>query len=312
MRWTIPIIALALSLSLAAEGHEPEEWAHGLHTLPVVAPGERGMVRLANRTRRSVNVVMHGVDDDGERSGPVSIRLGPLDARQISAAALETGERNDLDGSLGDGRGFWRLEIRARWDIDAFSFHRGSGGLLSALPAAETHPAPGVWERVTRASNGTPLFGFRNRSHRTPGRWTHLWVSMRIDGDVRHTHWVNPPAAELQPRVSGVWRGRWESHSGTGLNDRDDGQVEVKLIIRGGDVRANVTYHGVDGIGTVTSPEFSVADGRFEPSVTLRGTDGVDYRFAGKVQFGGEEQRGVVGYVRGLRFESVFYGDRRD
>ena len=142
MRCTIPIIAFALSLSLAAEGHEPEEWAHGLHTLPVVAPGERGIVRLANRTRRSVNVVMHGVDDDGERSGPVSIRLGPLDARQISAAALETGERADLDGALGDGRGVWRLEIRSRWDIEAFSFHRGSDGLLSALPAAETHEAP--------------------------------------------------------------------------------------------------------------------------------------------------------------------------
>ena len=71
----------------------------------------------------------------------------------------------------------------------------------------------------------------------------------------------------------------------------------------------SLTYSDVNGFGTVTSAAVMVTDGRFMPCGTVV-VEGEPITFTGASQFGGMNQRGVVGYVGGYQFRSVFYGDR--
>lgn len=91
---------------------------------------------------------------------------------------------------------------------------------------------------------------------------------------------------------------------------RDDGTAEIDVEIQGGAVEATLTYHDVDGFGSVpTDPAVVSATGHFAPGATVD-IQGVPTAFSGEGQFGGTDQRGVAGYINGPAFRSVFYGDR--
>ncbi len=127
-----------------------------------------------------------------------------------------------------------------------------------------------------------------------------------------------------QPQVSGTWSGRWSlrytaltSESGA-LDETDDGDARVNVTIAGSNVDAVLTYSGIDVPGlpsSISSDRASVSNGRFAPSVTVSiptETGGrVSRTFSGLGQFGGTDQKGVVGYVSGQDFRSVFYGGRQ-
>ena len=126
-----------------------------------------------------------------------------------------------------------------------------------------------------------------------------------------------------QPQVSGTWSGRWSARytaltSDLGaLDETDDGNAKIDVTIAGSNVDAVLTYSGIDVPGlpsSISSDRASVSNGRFAPSVTVSIPTETGARvsrtFSGLGQFGGTDQKGVVGYVSGQDFRSVFYGGR--
>ena len=154
----------------------------------------------------------------------------------------------------------------------------------------------GVWTEVVVQGVST---GFENTTH---------GLTAHYDANGRSPT-ITPSAPTHQPTGSGTWSGRWEGLVGANLDTEDDGAATVTVSIGSGNVQAPLTYTGVDGFGTVTSAPATVTDGRFTPRATVD-VQGVSLTFSGAGQFGGADQRGVVGYVGGPEFRSVFYGDR--
>ena len=89
--------------------------------LPLLSPASwypavRGIVRVVNSSEDHGYVRLYAIDDTGTRFDPYEIELGPLQASQFSSATLED--------FIGDGTGFWRLEISTNLDIRAQAFMR--------------------------------------------------------------------------------------------------------------------------------------------------------------------------------------------
>lgn len=154
------------------------------------------------------------------------------------------------------------------------------------------------------------------------GQWDDFIVGGRDVGYMNSTHGLdvqydtageNPAitaSSPGQPTVSGTWTGMWKAVTGAQLDGYDDGTAEIDVAIQGSTVEATLTYNDVSGFGTVTAdPAVVSATGHFAPSQTVD-VQGVPTVFGGEGQFGGTDQRGVAGYIRGPNFRSVFYGDR--
>ena len=97
------------------------EATDGEHRVPIFHPASDrdrvSMLRLVNREARTLEVRIHGIDDDGESpGGEVSVDIPAREAVLLSAADLEVGDAG-LVGALGDGRGKWRLRIASDGDV---------------------------------------------------------------------------------------------------------------------------------------------------------------------------------------------------
>ena len=163
----------------------------------------------------------------------------------------------------------------------------------------------GAWE-IVRAS-GTPV-GYEHTGYGLVARFDATGANPTITAS----------SPTRQPELAGTWSGRWSARytaltSDYGELDRtDDGNARINVTVAGSNVQAMLTYAGVNIPGipsTVSSNRVSVTDGRFEPSIRLSTPEGPS-TFRGVGQFGGTDQKGVVGYVSGPDFRSVFYGSR--
>ena len=112
-----------------------------------------------------------------------------------------------------------------------------------------------------------------------------------------------------QPTVEATWRGEYWGYHQTAT--RFIGNSEIDVTIQGSSVTASVTYY--DFMGNqgwhITLEPADVVDGRFALTGNVPFTDGA-VPLTGEGQFGGTDQRGVVGYVSGTDISSAFYGDR--
>ena len=106
--------------------------------LPFFNPGgdaRRSVLRLANARGEPATVRVRGVDDAGRAAGPVTVELGPWEARGYTASELESGSAAGLTGSLGDGDGRWRLTLSAdRGSAYATNLLLDGSGVLSSVP----------------------------------------------------------------------------------------------------------------------------------------------------------------------------------
>ena len=106
--------------------------------LPFFNPGgdaRRSVLRLANARGEPAAVSVRGVDDAGRAAGPVTVELGPWEARGYTASELESGSAAGLTGSLGDGDGRWRLTLSAdRGSAYATNLLLDGSGVLSSVP----------------------------------------------------------------------------------------------------------------------------------------------------------------------------------
>ena len=83
------------------------------HHVPIFNPGSNraqvSLLRLVNPGTDDARVAITGIDDEGERSGNVTVTVPPREVLTFSAMALEDGE--GVGGKLGDGAGKWRLTV---------------------------------------------------------------------------------------------------------------------------------------------------------------------------------------------------------
>ncbi len=88
-------------------------------------------LRVVNLEAFETEVEIVGIDDSATETDPVRIAVPALGARVVTAAELEMGD--DLEGSLGDGVGKWRLRIRTGGDVLVMSLLDTPAGYLANL-----------------------------------------------------------------------------------------------------------------------------------------------------------------------------------
>ena len=109
--------------------------AGGAHVLPLVMPAgtdREGLVRITNRSGRAGTVTVHAVDDTGRRFGPARLAVGARATAQLFSGDLERGGRG-LSGGVGDGEGYWRLELETDLDIVPLSYVRTPDKFLTSV-----------------------------------------------------------------------------------------------------------------------------------------------------------------------------------
>ena len=108
---------------------------------PASNRNQRSLLRLVNPSQEAVDVSIAGIDDNGESPGDgVRLTVATSTSRWLSAADLETG--NGLDGSLGSGRGKWRLQVAADGELRVMSLLESPTGHLSNLSTAPKNRLP--------------------------------------------------------------------------------------------------------------------------------------------------------------------------
>ena len=94
---------------------------------------QASLLRLINPGTEQAVATLIGVDDQGNPGdGPVRATLPAGNSRMLSAVDLEEGGEG-LEGSLGDGDGKWRLEVRSDQPIQVMSLLSNPTGHLTNL-----------------------------------------------------------------------------------------------------------------------------------------------------------------------------------
>ena len=120
-----------LSASGSRRNGTPE---YSLPLLPAAGHAQQGFARIINHSNRAGEVSIHGIDDTGERHGPVILSLESRETRNFNVRDLEEGNAQEgLSSSLGDGEGNWRLEFRTDLDIEPLAYIGTAQGFLSAV-----------------------------------------------------------------------------------------------------------------------------------------------------------------------------------
>ncbi len=94
-----------------------------------------GSLRLINAGEQPVIVSIHGSDDQGIRRGTAQLTLASHASRMLTAMELESGSE-DMNGSLGNGFGEWRLEIAADASINVMNLVSLPTGHLTNLSSS--------------------------------------------------------------------------------------------------------------------------------------------------------------------------------
>ena len=108
------------------------------HSLPLVPPASdvarQGFVRVINYSDRTGTVTIWAIDDDGWRSGPVSLSLTARTARHFNSHDLENGNPGKgLTGYVGSGSGNWRLELTTDLEIEPLAYIRTPDGFVTNM-----------------------------------------------------------------------------------------------------------------------------------------------------------------------------------
>ena len=131
---------------------------NGDHRVVTFNPGENrnqvSKLRLANQFESEAEVVIRGVDDEGNSpGGEVLVSIPPGAVRTFTAAELETGI-SEFDGALGDGAGKWRLFVKTDKPVLVMSLLESPSGHLTNLSAV---PGSTVsYERFISVESGVP------------------------------------------------------------------------------------------------------------------------------------------------------------
>ena len=130
--------------------------ADGQHRVPTFNPAsnrrQESRLRLANAGGAPARIEIYGVDDAGERAGPVRLQLDGGMSRTLTARQLESGD--GLEGALGDGSGKWRLVVGSDQPVFVVSLMESASGHLTNLSTVPANEERGDEETI----HHVPLF----------------------------------------------------------------------------------------------------------------------------------------------------------
>lgn len=117
--------------------HDRAALRGGWYRLPIFNPGSNdrqvSSLRLVNPGTEDATAWIEATDDRGVARPVLQVAVPAGGSRELSAALLETGGADGLVGSLGDGHGKWRLNIRSEVPVLAMSVLESPSGHLTNL-----------------------------------------------------------------------------------------------------------------------------------------------------------------------------------
>ena len=125
--------------------HEAAPATAGVVRVAVFNPAsnerQRSLLRLVNDGAEAARATITGRDDAGAEAGPVSVTVPAGEALTLTAVQLEEGAeapapRMEMEGSLGDGEGKWRLSVASDGPLVVMSLMENPTGHLANLSAA--------------------------------------------------------------------------------------------------------------------------------------------------------------------------------
>ncbi|MDE0193891.1 MAG: hypothetical protein OXQ90_21270 [Gammaproteobacteria bacterium] len=117
-------------------------------------PVREGFVRVINHSAEAGIVRVEGIDDAGNRTGPVLLALHGNATAHFNSDDLENGNRGKrLTGSTGAGQGDWRIELASGLAIEVLSYVRTMDGFLTAMH--DVVPESGGEHRVALFNPGS-------------------------------------------------------------------------------------------------------------------------------------------------------------
>ena len=143
-------VASELELMVLAYARTADGFVTSLHDLaPVAADGSHRVVffnpgsnrrqvsklRLINNNERAAEVAIAGIDDAGQNSEAIALRVPARQALYFTSEELEAGGER-LEGSLGDGAGKWRLRVTADAPLAVMSLLESPTGHLANVSTA--------------------------------------------------------------------------------------------------------------------------------------------------------------------------------
>ena len=173
--------------------------ADGNHRIVVFNPGSNAeqvsRLRLINTAEEAAEVVIRGVDDQGQ-SGASAVTLLTVPAgaaRTYTARQLEDGD-GDLQGALGDGAGKWRLTVASQSAIRVMSllYSTPTGRLANLSSAPDNSLASGETK-----THHVPLFPAKDDPNSRQG-FLRVVNRAEQDIDVRVTAFDDAGAARPQ------------------------------------------------------------------------------------------------------------------
>ena len=111
------------------------------------AESRQSFVRIINRSPVAGTVEVLPMDDSGDTSGWLSIRIGGNQVLHFNSDDLEHGNADKGIAGVGSGAGHWRLRFHSDLDIQVLAYMRTNDGFLTALhdivgEAGRTHQVP--------------------------------------------------------------------------------------------------------------------------------------------------------------------------
>ena len=132
-----PLLRTALAaLGAAAFAQEGREHFVPLFMSATDPDGRQGFVRIVNHSERGGAVQIYGIDDAGERRGPIELSIEALETVHVNSGDVENGNLDKgLSGGLGAGQGDWRLLLHGGdLDIEPLAYIRTTtDGFLTSM-----------------------------------------------------------------------------------------------------------------------------------------------------------------------------------
>ena len=107
---------------------------HGVPLVPAAGGNFQGFVRVINHDDESGMVEIRALDDAGVHRGTLELELQARETAHFNSDDLRSGNAGKgLAGSVDDGEGHWRLELRSSLAIEVLSYARTRDGFLTSL-----------------------------------------------------------------------------------------------------------------------------------------------------------------------------------
>ena len=108
--------------------------SHDVPFVPASNGSREGYVRIINLSDEFGDITVIGIDDAGNRAGPVTLSMEPGESVHLSSSDLASGNSSKgLSAGLGDEGTTWRLALESELETGSFAYAPLDRRVLQAL-----------------------------------------------------------------------------------------------------------------------------------------------------------------------------------